>query len=106
MAAMVARFLGKRARSTDANYPSRWKQIEKFYYAALECEPVTSDCDDGGRSRSIPTGFFGSRRPNRHRRYEAIPVGHPDLRQALRVHDVGFLNDPVHVEQIRGKRVD
>src|SRR5262249_47602644 len=43
---------------------------------------------------------------NRHRRYEAITVGHPDLRQTLLVHDVGFLSDPVHVEQIRGYRVD
>ena len=33
---------------------SKWKQIEKLYYAAPECEPVTSDCDDG-RSIGINT---------------------------------------------------
>src|SRR5437899_10813603 len=57
-------------------------------------------------SRSVPTGFLRIGRPHRLYRYEVLAIGHLYLWQTLRVHDVGLLDDAVHVEQIRGQGVD
>jgi len=48
-----------------------------------------------GNWASKPTRWV--RRPIRHR-YEVIAIGHLHLWQTLRVRDVGFLDDAIHVE--------
>jgi hypothetical protein len=65
---------------------------------------ATRDRDDRSQSRSVPTRF---RRcgPHRHRRNEAIPIWHLDLRQTLGIHDVALLDDAVAKEQIGGQSV-
>src|SRR5450755_3524240 len=57
-------------------------------------------------ARSVPTGFLRIRGIHRHRRNEAIPVRHFDLRQSLGVKDVALLDDAVLIEQKRDERIN
>src|SRR2546426_13295 len=54
----------------------------------------------------IPKRSFLSRLPARLSGKEIVAIGHADLRETLRIEDVGFFNDVVSIKHVRRRGID